>query len=78
MSQAIVWRCCLCRGVAWAALATNAIQSAIDASAAIMIVTFFKLVTPSIKSGSAVRTVISAFPFHVMREPVAAGACDGY
>jgi hypothetical protein len=43
-----------------------------------MIVTFFKLLTPSIKSGSAVRTVISAFPFHVMREPVAAGACDGY
>jgi hypothetical protein len=78
MSQAMVWRWCFCRGVALAALATNAIQSAIDASAAIVIVIFFNTGTPSIQSGPAVRTVFSAFPFHVMDEPVAAGAGDGY
>ncbi|HTM75454.1 MAG TPA: hypothetical protein VL198_19685 [Pseudolabrys sp.] len=74
MSQLIVWRCGLCRGVA-SALTVNAIESAIQQSAAKNIVSFFNTGTPSIKSGPAVRTVFSAFPFHVMDEPVAAGVC---
>jgi hypothetical protein len=34
--------------------------------------------TPSIKSGPAVRTVLSALPFHVKDELVAARAYGGY
>ncbi len=51
-AKLIVWRCCLCRGLA-SALTVNAIESATEKSAAKNIVSFFNTGTPSIKSGPA-------------------------
>jgi hypothetical protein len=67
----------LCRGVALA-LSANAIESAIESSAAINIVSFFNTDNSIHQKRSGRVNGLFRFAFHVNDEPVAACACNGY